>query len=301
MSGLVLSLPHLIHVGLPKTGSTFLQHWFERHPQIAYAKGGFAGFADIWKLPDLAAAPDQVWRCRVTSAEQLSYPIAQPNADAVGPDTLRATVQAQEKVCATLLDLFPHAHLLVVTRGFAGVFRSSYSQYLREGGDQPAEKLLPLLAQVAPFVGLYDYDRIAAMYRHRFGARVLVLPYEWLRDDRMAFLGAVAAPLGIEPFDPGPEPVNASLSVPQLRWYPRLASRFARVPIGPLRRRLLAQHRWRTSRSGWGKLIGLLERTGPASPPLPEFAPEQLAHLAPLAAQLRTEPAFLPYALDYLG
>ncbi len=296
-----MSLPHLIHVGLPKTGSTFLQHWFERHPQIAYAKGGIAGFADIWNLPRRAAAPDPAWRCRVTSAEQLSYPIEQPTEETVGPDSRRATVEGQERVCDTLLELFPDAHLLVVTRGFASVFRSSYSQYLRSGGDMTAEELLPMMARVAEYVGLYDYDRIAAMYRSRFGDRVLVLPYEWLRDDRMAFLAAVAGPLGIEPFDPGPEPVNASLGVPQLRWYPRLARRFARVPIAPLRRRLLAQHRWRAQRGGWGKLIGLLERAGPASSPLPAFLPEELAHLAPLAAQLRTESAFRPYAADYLG
>lgn len=296
-----MRLPHLIHVGLPKTGSTFLQHWFERHPQIAYAKGGFAGYGDIWKLPRLAAAPDPAWRCRVTSAEQLSYPVDQPTEETLGPGSLRAAIEGQERVCDTLLELFPDAHLLVVTRGFAGVFHSSYSQYLREGGNLPAEELLPKLAHAAHYVGLYDYDRIAAMYRSRFGERVLVLPYEWLRDDRAAFLAAIAAPLGLDPFDPGPEPINASLSLAQMRWYPRFARRFARIPVGPLRRRLLAQHRWRAQRGGWGKLIRLLERAGPSSPPLPDFAPKTLDHLAPLAAQLRTEPAFRPYQRDYLG
>ena len=301
MYGAGLDLPHLIHVGLPKTGSTYLQHWFARHPQIAYAKGGIAGFADIWTLPRRAAAPDPAWRCRVTSAEQLSYPLDWPTEETIGPDFLRSTAEGQAKVCDTLLELFPRAHLLVVTRGYAGVFQSTYSQYLREGGDRAAEEILPKLIRTAAFVGLYDYDRIAAMYRSRFGERAIVLPYEWLRDDRMGFLGAVAAPLGVDPVDPGEEPVNASLSLAQLRWYPRLARRFARTPIGPLRRRLLAQHRWRAQRGGWGKLIRLLERAGPSSLPLPSFAPEQLAHLAPLAAQLREEPAFRPYARDYLG
>lgn len=294
-------LPHLIHVGLPKTGSTFLQHWFERHPQIAYAKGGIAGCTDVWHLTKSAGAPDPVWRCRVTSSETLTYPLPAPSLVEVGTESLKETQTAQEAVCDTLHLLFPDAFVLVVTRGYAGVLRSGYSQYLRVGGDRSAATMLPMMARVAGMVGLYDYDRIAALYRRRFGARTIVLPYELLRDDLPGFLEQIEQPLGLDLFDAGEGSVNASLSSAQMHWYPRLARAFASIPMSFVRDRLLAQHRWRAERGGWSKLVALLERAAGPAPEPPRFDPRDLAHLAPLAAQLRAEPAFRPYASEYLG
>lgn len=294
-------LPHLIHVGLPKTGSTYLQHWFEQNPQIAYAKGAIAGYADVWRLAELAAAPDPAWRCRVTSAEALTYPLAAPSLSEVGADTLKATQAAQEMVCDTLHSLFPDAFVLIVTRGYASVLRSGYSQYIREGGDLPAATLLPVMARVAGVVGLYDYDRIAALYRRRFGERTIVLPYEFMRDELPAFLGLIEQPLGLERFDASEDPVNPSLTAAQMHWYPRLAQAFASIPIGFVRDRMIAQHRRRSRGGGWSKLVALLERAAGPAPELTPFAPQDLAHLALLATKLRAEPAFRAYAREYLG
>ena len=44
------SRPHLIHIGFPKAASTFLQHWFDRHPEIAYRPGGLAGMHTVYDL-----------------------------------------------------------------------------------------------------------------------------------------------------------------------------------------------------------------------------------------------------------
>jgi hypothetical protein len=40
-----LDADHLIHIGYPKAGSTFLQESFASHPELAYRKGAIAGFA----------------------------------------------------------------------------------------------------------------------------------------------------------------------------------------------------------------------------------------------------------------
>jgi hypothetical protein len=297
----VLTVPHLIHIGLPKTGSTFLQDWFESHPQIAYAKGAIAGFQNVWRLAELAVVPNPDWRCRVTSAESLSCPLSVPPFDAIGPHTHEAMQSAQEAVCNTLKALFPDAFILIVTRGFGSILRSGYSQFLRTGGDLSAETLLPDLVRVAKDFGLYDYDRISALYRGQFGARTIVLPYELLRDNQVEFLEQIGQPLGLDPFEPGREAINASLSAAQIRWYPGVARLFAKIPIQAARRWLLAQHRWRAERGGWSKLVALLERAAGPSPALPDFAGEELACLAPLAAQLRQEPAFRAYVSEYLG
>src|SRR3954467_7065515 len=69
---------HLIHIGFPKAGSTFLQHWFAAHPQIAYAKGGNAGIEGAFAIVDAALSPAAPQRWRVTSAEALTAPLATP-------------------------------------------------------------------------------------------------------------------------------------------------------------------------------------------------------------------------------
>jgi|GEM_PF-5080405 len=42
---------HLIHIGFPKSGSTFLQEWFRQHPQLFYAPGGLGGFYNVYEIP----------------------------------------------------------------------------------------------------------------------------------------------------------------------------------------------------------------------------------------------------------
>ncbi|MGH2941655.1 MAG: hypothetical protein ACRDLN_02605 [Solirubrobacteraceae bacterium] len=39
---------HLIHIGVPEAGSTFLQRWFATPPKLGYVEGGPAGFATVY-------------------------------------------------------------------------------------------------------------------------------------------------------------------------------------------------------------------------------------------------------------
>jgi hypothetical protein len=47
---------HLVHIGYPKAGSTYLQRWFASHPQLAYREGGIAGFPNVYALARDGAA-----------------------------------------------------------------------------------------------------------------------------------------------------------------------------------------------------------------------------------------------------
>ena len=63
---------HLIHVGYPKTGSTFLQAWFERHPELRYSPGGLGGFHSVYEIARLSSRG--AYKYYVTSCEELSTP-----------------------------------------------------------------------------------------------------------------------------------------------------------------------------------------------------------------------------------
>lgn len=286
---------HLVHVGFPKAGSTFLQRWFDAHPQILHADGGLAGFRDVYALVRQAADPGAVpplWA--VTSAEDLTAP--RPSAGRMAGDygAMGDMAALQEAACATVADLFPNAHILIVTRGFRAMTLSSYSQYVRQGGSAD-------LADLGRGGGAHPwaYDRVIGLYAGRFGReRLVLLPYELLRDDPARFVDALAERLGTDPHPPPAERVNPSLSGAEMRWYPRIARKAAALPLpGGLRRYLVRsafENRLR-------RPIALLQRLRPLDPigaaSIPDEALERFRGNATLLAG---EPLFAPYARDYL-
>lgn len=293
---------HLLHVGYPKTGSTFLQRWFDSHPQLAYADGGIAGFRDVYAIARESAVPHDPPRYRVTSAEVLTAPI---------PDAGRPVIEyekvfdvpvaaAQLQVCSTLAGLFANATVLIVTRGFRSMILSTLSQYARTGGD------IDLLTMVQTadeqrdprFLQAWDYDTLIAAYRGAFGAdNVFVMPYELLRDDAGEFIGTLAARLGIDPFPAESDRVNESLSPVELYWYPRLTRAIRRIPA----RRVRAAYLDAALSNRLRGPIAVLQWLRPGTPFTAASIPEGLIDLyRGRAESLRGDPLFAPYAADYL-
>jgi hypothetical protein len=149
----------------------------------------------------------------------------------------------------------------------------------------------------------WHYDFVIGLYRQAFGDdKVLVLPYELLRDDREAFAGRIQDWLGLDRHPlPGDRP-NASLSPIELRWYPRLTRTLSKLPLGAaLRRRLLDLHVAGAMENRWRFAIALLQRARPAPPVAAEIIPDDvLARFRGQAELLRNAPLFRPYARDYL-
>jgi hypothetical protein len=283
---------HLIHIGYPKTGSTFLQHWFDGHPQIGYRKGGFAGFTDIWQLAASAAEHEGDVRCRVTSSETLATPMATRRAVA-DAGVLQSLAISERRACDLLGTVFPGSSVLIVTRGFRSMILSSYSQYVRTGG----HRTLASLVSDAASEQVWHYDRLIRLYRERFGAgRVIVLPFELLRDDTARFLQTLEARLDLDPAPFAPMRVNEALSPFELAWYPRLATIAQRISprLSSTLQRLSFTNRLR-------RPIGLLQRLRPLQPI--DAALIDDAILAPYrgcATALRDLPAYAPYAAEYL-
>jgi hypothetical protein len=296
---------HLIHIGYPKAGSTLLQLWFRRHPQLAYAGLGIAGFTSILDLVACSVAPEPNVRYRVTSSEALTTPHAR-SADtepASLAERLRGMREAQARACRTLADLFPNAHILLVTRGFRSIIFSGYSQYLREGGGADFDPRLAAgldMADSAP--PIWNYDYVVRLYREAFGDRLIVLPFELLREDADAFVGELEGRLGLDHFPAPQERANPSFSPIELYWYPRL-SRFARrLPVGTrLRGALLRRYRSAVGNNRLRRPIALLQRLRPGQPVTSELiSDEVLSQFRAQAEILRGEPHYARYAEDYL-
>lgn len=296
---------HLIHIGYPKAGSTFLQRWFAEHPQFHYREAGIAGFRDVHDLAGRASGADARAGVWVTSSEALSTPHAKVGDTFGDFESLssRPPRAAQAAACAILKELFPRAHVLLVLRGFRGIWFSAYSQFVRTGGDPRIfSGEAPDPEGSATDENVWDYDHLVGLYREAFGDRLLLLPWELMRDDPEAFTAAIERPFGIAHHAPPGGRFNPALSAVELAWYP-LLSRFVRsLPVGDrLRRRLFARYARAANENRLAPLIRSLQRLHPVPPVTPAgITDAMLARFRGTCESLRGEPAFSPYREDYL-
>ena len=283
--------PHLIHIGYPKSGSSFLRHWFAAHGEIAYRPGHIAGLSRFANIGGKAHGI----KLRVTSSETFSSP--ETPGETLNPGAYRA---AQTAVCESLADVFPTAHVLIVTRGYRSMIMSSYSQYVRAGGSKSLQGMLCNSTEQ----GSWDYDGVVGMYRRHFGAdKVMVLPWELLRDAPDEFVGRIEAGFGLRHHPPSPQRVNTSLTPVEMHWYAKFSSAIAKAPVGPRLRASMARSMalW-SHRNRLAAAIRLLQRIAPAPPVSLDLLPSAtLEAFRGQASCLAAEPAFAPYARDYLN
>lgn len=291
---------HLIHIGYPKAGSHFLKLWFEEHPEIAYHRRGIAGFRDVFAIATQGAEPPPGLRCRVTSSEVLSTPHIHAGELGVArkPGGGMTNPKAQAEVCELLASLFPTAHVLLVIRGFRSVMMSGYSQYVRAGGDAA----FPGPGNAESGASAWRYDHLIDLYEAAFGERLILLPYELLRDDPVAFVGEIERRLGLSHWPPSGRRPNPALSPVELRWYPRLTRLIGRFPVGaPLRRVLMPVYLRAIMANRLRSLIRMLQFVRPAEPIADEaITDEMVEYFRGRAERLRGNPLFAPYADDYL-
>jgi hypothetical protein len=204
----------LLHIGYHKTGTTWLQ-------RDVFA-GGVAGFALPWHrgvlndafvtVNDLEFSAE---RARALLAEHRNAPPTDGTVDVVSHERLSGNPHSggydSGAIASRLLATFPGARVLAVIRQQAEMVLSAYKQYVREGGAQSIDRYLHPphrgRARVPQFsLSYFEFDRLIACYHDLFGAdRVLVLPYEQLDADPLAFVRRIAAFAGV----PEPEAVTA--------------------------------------------------------------------------------------------
>ena len=215
----------LIHIGYIKSGSTYLQRWFEKHPAMFYKFKAITGFYGTHDISWYAESTDPMHECFVISSEHLS--VWKSDSDIVGMRNglKKYDIKAyQQKLRDTLFAIYPTAKVLIVTRGYTSLFQSLYSQDLAIGGTYDYENLLKSMWENFP--DLFDYSHVIGLYRAKFGDdNVIVLPYELLRADPHAFTAIIEKKMGIKnTYQFTSEKINASLDRKLLRAYRQLSN-----------------------------------------------------------------------------
>lgn len=297
----------LIHVGLHKTGTTWLQRWMSAHPSIAYRLDSFGG---IQRPIDI---------CRTAMAEQPRwYAISDENLTGgrIWPEGYTSLLlrhagvhhqptgipEHRSRVADQLQAMFPQATILITTRGFAGALRSSYSQVIRLGGDQTFEEYLE---SYSAFISDWlDLNAVIETYRSRF-QRVLILPYEVLSEDEARYERLLQTFLDLPPTPLPMGRVYPSLTARQMVAY----SRFSRIWLGPVVRRLswhrasmlyLAYAAWMVDRPWCDGLIQLLHAPRRKYPAI-KVPADVLERFRGKASVLANDPLYAPYQSDYLN
>ena len=296
---------HLIHIGFPKAGSTALAAWFAAHPQVDYRPDGIGGYYGAFELAARAAGPPAeppLWQ--VTSSEALSVPRTSdaPSAQEDPPPRRAVSlVESRRRVCETLRRLSPDATILIVTRGIRGRAASGYSQYVRMGG-----RLLPgeTLAERSEPELERDPDSVIELYRDAFGPdRVIVMPYELLRDDPERFVRLLEERLGLDASPPLPA-LNIALAPEAIYWYRVLSIAVAagsRVLGRRVGGRLFRRYVALIARDRLSVLARAADRLLPGRRIPINFPDEALERFRGDASSLAELPLYEPYAREYLN
>jgi hypothetical protein len=314
---------HLIHIGFPKAGSTFLQEWFRQHPQLFYSPGGLGGFYNVYEISRQASQKSgKEFNYFVTSDESLSTPKSSsgtvPDDDGKRNFALPIPAKAaQQKVCGMLKCLYPNGKILFVTRGFKGIIMSGFSQYIRAGGVLGFQSFINANRQAMQhkdneirYGEEVDYTFIAGIYEEAFGKEnVIILPFELLRDDQNKFLTMIEGRLGLSKFTTQIGKINESLSPEELYWYPRISSFVSKMAKRFGQKFYTKVYRWyvgKTIKNKFRRVIKILNKLKPNSRITEaDFSAELLDYFREnnaerFAAKFRDDPVYAPYRKEYL-
>lgn len=281
----------LLHIGYGKAGSSSLQTWFARHPDII----SFAARGIYEATRDPTDRSDKVF---VLSDERLGLGIGFDAATGLFTNT-NNVAQVRSETADMLRSIFPEAHVLIVTRGYEGFLRSFYSQYLRKCGILDWEEFL--IQYRDAIKEILDVDKLIDLYARRYGPeKVIVLPFELLVSDRAKFGSRIEELLGLSSERMKIPHLNPALTISEARMYPQL-NLFARRAVAGLpekwQPKLLKIYQRRIVSAKFTKLlIRLLSRDTAPQP----FPSGYLSEIAGRQNFLRDRADYAPFFPDYL-
>ena len=226
-----MSKAPLVHIGLQKTGSTWLQNRLFRKTAYGFASlphrividdaflGGNPFTFDAARARRLIAPVfDEAERSDVVPVISHELLAGQPLADGIDAKLLA------DRILAAV----PDARILIVIREQRSMLLSTYKQYVKASGTKrvdelwrdrsPRERRRP-----GPGLDWLAYHHLIAYHQSLFGRdRVLVLPFEMLTRDASAFASAICT------FAGNPHPTG----VPDIKDNPPLPA----LLVGALRR-----------------------------------------------------------------
>lgn len=196
----------LVHVGLHKTGSSWLQ-------RRLFAGETGHGFACPFSVDAIARIlvdphpfefdPADAWASLEAGVLRVS---GEGSVPVLSCEELSGNPQSggysSRLVAKRLAKVVPGARILLVIREQEAMIRSAYKQYVRMGGVASLDRYLHPVAR-GPRVPRFrfehfEYHHLIECHRELFGAeRVLVLPMERLASDPRGFVEAVARFAGV--------------------------------------------------------------------------------------------------------
>jgi len=208
---------NLIHIGLPKTGTTTLQNAvFPRQTRFSY----------IGKINNRYSPELRDLVTRISFQDSLEYDpsvveaLAERQRDHSKPSLISDEIFSVEGradrrlVAERLHHLFAPAKVLIVLRAQPSMLQSMYLNHVR-GSDERVGSFSSWLDKnygSIRFADLYriglNYEPLVRTYEEVFGTdNVVVLPFELLRDPDSLFAATIADLVGM-----APEDVKASLA-----------------------------------------------------------------------------------------
>ncbi len=238
----------VLHLGLPKTGSSYLQMVaMDAHPEINFSwrdhKGLFFELRDYSFEFDRAAFLDKLRAMPFSNAK----PAAKKSVFSAEAMSGHAFDGAGARMIIDLLsDLMPGVKAFIVLREQKSYVRSAWNAYVMEGGVLDVKGFLsehasPAISMNIPrgnfertgHLNIFEklcYDRYVAYAQEKFGRENFkVLFFEDLKANRTRFFRDIFEFIGVDPdFEPRQEPVNVSFSEPWRGLY-RFANRFCQT------------------------------------------------------------------------
>lgn len=197
--------PLFIHVGLMKTGTTFLQQEiFPKLKSVRYIDGRDVSFHLYRLVLEEDASYDP------SLAQKYFYPLIERGPSLISHEILSGDPYYldanQPRTTDRLAQLFPHARIIVTIRRQDTLLQSMYLKRLRDGdalslGDFLRYKdgtFRNYYAMEGRHINLpvLKYDHIAERYSCRFGGRVDFMAYEHLRQDVTGFVRSICDRIG---------------------------------------------------------------------------------------------------------
>jgi len=198
-----------IHIGLPKSGSTFLQHFFKENPEIEYDNQSFESFRKTTIMPEQPVNMPHDKAIHVVSNEKFVIPI---NLFEVyfKQQKVSDLDAKRTRIAQKLKEFYPNAKIILITREFRSLLQSSYKEYVIKSG---TKNFHDFLVDYHDFLlEIYDLDNIYEIYSDTFGKEnIIVFSFEELAKNPLAFLSHFQQSWQLHNFDFSEKRINPSL------------------------------------------------------------------------------------------
>ena len=199
--------PDVVHLGFSKCASTFLQAFFDQHPEIylvlkshyftPFEHCDFDRPVEDYERLFSEAQPNQV---RLESDEHIILPEHHPVLESAA-----TTLESVSELCRRIKTVRNDARVMLVVRNQVALIASRYSEYLLAGGRLDFEdfvgEFLSCSSDGRNYLQNY-YAQILEILRNEFGAEnVLFILQEDFRRDESATITQICKFFGIEALD----------------------------------------------------------------------------------------------------